>query len=75
MKIWIINQFKDILIMPKDIEIYSKNKPDIICNYKNENDYFILGMYKSNERAKEVIKEIQEHIDNGYSYVFEMPEE
>lgn len=75
MKIWVINQSKDILIMPKDIEIHNKTKTDIICNYKNGNNYFVLGMYKSNERAKEVMEEIQEHIDNKYSYVFEMPEE
>ena len=40
------------------IPIYENGK-DVIVGYKVENDYLELGIYKSEERAKEVLQEIQ----------------
>lgn len=34
-----------------------------------------LGTYKTEQRALEVLYEIQEHIDNGYAETFVMPED
>ena len=37
---------------------YSIEKPYKINYYKIENDYMILGEYKTEERAKEILREI-----------------
>ncbi len=70
-----ISENMEIGIYPE----YSIEKPYKINYYKIENDYMILGEYKTEERAKEVLQEIIERYDSIKRYdihttfVYEMP--
>ena len=83
MELWIRNQDKEILIKIDRIGIEKFDDGYGIVTYerigtKNE---FGLGLYKSKERALEVLDEIQCHLVNindtrdRYFYVYEMPKE
>lgn len=66
MNLWIRNQNKKELIPNPKLGIdQCKNRYYIVDRYNFENA-FILGEYKSKERALEVLDEIQEKINNIY---------
>lgn len=77
MDLWIRSQNKTILSKAHDLVIRENR------NEKNETNYFIvdtytLGIYKTKERALEVLNEIQNILEtrNDVSQmVYEMPEE
>lgn len=69
MELWIRSQNKTILSKVRDLVVREDR------NENNEINYFIvdtytLGIYKTKERALEVLDEIQEHIQKqGQSYI------
>lgn len=87
MELWIRSQDKEQLIKPIGFYYdYQQEKHHITCY--TENDYYWVGIYKSKERALEVLDEIQDHILNlgetvlnygkeykTYGRVYEMPKE
>ena len=80
---------QDKKCMTEDLNIYIKSHNPNIGEviYAIENDEFILGEYKTEERAKEVLKEIVETYENSMwelgkntlsfqdEFVYEMPKE
>lgn len=68
MELWIRSQDKMNLVKINQISINYVNKTQIIANclpeyYENSGNYYeLLGIYKTKERALEVLDEIQEYI-------------
>ena len=85
MELWIRSQDKKILTKVNEINIDYNEETKIICNhymYGEEcENYINLGIYKSKERALEVLDEIQHRLItlcdsmNRHLYVYEMPKE
>ena len=77
MDLWIRSQDKKLLM--KSIELrYNQKKEDYsILAYDTKGDYRLLGIYKSKERALEVLDEIQEILETRTvsQMVYEMPKE
>lgn len=74
----IVNQDKEEIIgFEKVISIYIEDS--MIKARISENDYICLGIYKTDERAKEVLYEITEKYraicEDTYFIIYEMPEE
>lgn len=81
MELWVRSQDKERLIKVNQLEYdYTKIKEEErhkIITVLN-NDCFVLGIYKTKERALEVLDEIQEYINSDISFnlnVYEMPKE
>lgn len=75
MELWIRSQDRKNLILAKDIVVTEKS----IKVYKETELSTTVGIYKTKERAMEVLDEIQNYIilpntDNS-AYVYQMPEE
>lgn len=81
MELWIRSQDKERLIKTEDLYIEFNGDVDpTLQPYRIVTDKFIeLGIYKTKERALEVLDEIQCHLVNindsrdSYFYVYEMP--
>lgn len=96
MDLWIRSQDKMNLESVHSINVNYLNKKQIICNYEpdfigSQGEYYILlGEYATEERALEVLDEIQKKINlinlghdfgspmvdlKNPSYIYEMPKE
>lgn len=80
MELWIRSQNKDILMEIKELRYNNKDKDHSILAYDSKGVYRILGIYKTKERALEVLDEIQRIFYSNQKYinnvvVYEMPEE
>lgn len=96
MDLWIRSQDKMNLVKIKQINVNYRDNTQIIANYQaemyeNSGEYYeLLGIYKTKERALEVLDEIQEAQVGNYHYrcpsnvkvsnnentiVYEMPKE
>lgn len=78
MELWIRSQDKTILVKAKNI-IIDKNDFSLYQQV-NENIQIVFGMYKTKERALEILDEIQriimeKELADYKTYVYEMPEE
>lgn len=62
MNLWIRTQNKIELTKVNDIQIYKASDGFQIINYSGNNYVIILGLYKTKERALEVLDEIEERI-------------
>lgn len=74
MELWVRSQDKRILTKIEEVNINYNEENQIIANHKqlsgDEEDYTILGTYKTTERALEVLDEIQNKIeDNEKNYL------
>ena len=68
---WILSQDKFELANVNDIYIITEKKLSRIIGYTNGVKCY-LGEYETEERAKEILKEIMSFINKDY--VYEMPE-
>lgn len=92
MTLWIRSQNKELLMQVKYLHInaYAEKDKDVrIYSYGNDDFSYLLGTYKTKERALEVLDEIQDIIIStsiiplenndaitcGSAKVYEMPEE
>lgn len=79
MDLWIRSQDEEFLMKIDNINLgldLDSNEPCRLFTFVGGAvTSFTLGIYKSRERALEVLDEIQEHIDSGYAETFVMPEE
>lgn len=96
MDLWIRSQNKMNLESVHSVDINYLNKKQLICNYEpdfigNQGEYYVLlGEYETEERALEVLDEIQKKINlinlghdfgspmvdlKNPSYIYEMPKE
>lgn len=83
MELWIRSQDKEKLVKVSTLFVeYNGDVDPIIRSHRIVADKCIdLGIYKSKERALEVLDEIQCHLVNindsrdSYFYVYEMPKE
>ena len=78
MELWIRSQDKEVLT--KVIDVYKQADTNEIWSYSDSCIKNCLGVYKTEERALEVLDEIQRHIvvindNNDHFYVYEMPED
>lgn len=86
MNLWIRSQDKEVLT--KVIDIYKQADTNEIWSYSDKGIKNCLGIYKSKERALEVLDEIQELLEPvhvidlskkegiaGANILYEMPEE
>lgn len=84
MELWIRSQDKMNLVKVRQVGVNYQNNKQIIANYipdfyPNSGEYYeFLGVYKTKERAIEILDEIQNYIllpntDNS-AYVYKMPE-
>lgn len=71
MNLWIRSQDKMNLVKVRQISLNYQNNKQIIANYipdfyPNSGEYYeFLGVYKTKERALEVLNEIQDKMLNG----------
>lgn len=83
MKVWVRSQNKDILMEIKELRYNNKDKDHSILAYDSKGVYRILGIYKTKERALEVLDELQRLLMFEWDYkdkfsmcrVYLMPEE
>lgn len=61
MNLWIRSQNKIELTKVNDIKIYKASDGFQIINYSENNYVIILGLYKTKERALEVLDEIDKY--------------
>ena len=61
MNLWIRSQNKIELTKVNDIKIYKASDGFQIINYSENNHVIILGLYKTKERALEVLDEIDKY--------------
>ena len=79
MDLWIRSQDKMNLESVHSINVNYLNKKQIICNYEpdfigSQGEYYILlGEYETEQRALEVLDEIQSFLENNYISIDEMP--
>lgn len=76
MDLWIRSQNKKMLIKSKKIAIEENKDSDecIIVNYTENLEWCNLGIYKTKERALEVLDEIENFLINDNCIVYQMPE-
>ena len=84
MELWIRSQNKLSLTKVNSVVIDFNDQKKLVANYiqfNGDEDYTSLGEYDTEERALEVLDEIQCHLVNindsrdSYFYVYEMPKE
>ena len=84
MDLWIRSQDKEILVKVEYLEYFYKKmhyaneeKPreehHNIGTYISNEQFIILGEYKTEQRALEVLDEIQSFLENNYISIDEMP--
>ena len=82
MELWIRSQNKLSLTKVNSVVIDFNDQKKLVANYiqfNGDEDYTPLGEYDTEERALEVLDEIQCHLVNindsrdSYFYVYEMP--
>lgn len=79
MDLWIRSQNKMNLESVHSVSINYLNKKQLICNYEpdfigNQGEYYVLlGEYETEQRALEVLDEIQSFLENNYISIDEMP--
>lgn len=76
-KIWIKTQgkpFKELVLCDDITLVVNLKKCWEFRNYKNKEDYIILGCYKNEEKANKILKKIEEfiYLEKG---VYHMPED
>ena len=72
---WVRTQDKETLVKADKLYI-DKNNNKYTINFDSCTDrWYILGTYKSKERAIEVLDDIQHYLDENWSETFETPEE
>lgn len=70
MELWIRSQDKESLLKINNLEIKEFKEGYGIGQWLNESNFYGLSIYKSKERALEILNEIQEHIQKqGQSYM------
>ena len=79
MKLWIRSQDKKLLMKSTELRYSQKKENHSILAYDTKGDYRLLGIYKSKERALEILDEIQDLLQNAYvggsnRIVYQMPE-
>lgn len=67
MELWIRSQDKERLVQVKNFDLFTdedieENDEFRIYTYVDENRSYLLGTYKTKERALEVLDEIQEYL-------------
>lgn len=77
MELWIRSQDKKLLMKSTELRYNQKKEDYSILAYDTKGDYRLLGIYKSKERALEVLDEIQEILETRTvsQMVYEMPKE
>lgn len=75
MELWIRSQDKEKLLKCDDIALVKRNWYEIVGYFDKGTEYEVLGVYENYEKALSVLNEIQNHINNNYADVFEIPEE
>ena len=75
MELWIRSQDRIDLIKACSIGIQAQNEDDFVIYNSYSHGYDELGVYKTKERALEVLDEMQMYISEKYAEVYEMPEE
>lgn len=91
MNLWIRSQNKELLMQVKYLHInaYAEKDKDVrIYSYGNDDFSYLLGTYKTKERALEILDEIQELLESvhitdiskkegivGANIFYEMPKE
>ena len=89
MELWVRSQDKETLLETNTIALKKFEEVHGIINYVDINNWFGLGLYKTKERALEVLDEIQKKINlinlghdfgspmidlENPTYIYEMPE-
>ena len=79
MELWIRSQDKELLMKSPELRYNQKGNDHGILAYDTLGIYRILGVYKTKERALEVLDEIQDLLQNAYvgnvnRIVYQMPE-
>ena len=59
MELWIRSQDKKLLMKSTELRYNQKKENHSILAYDTKGDYRLLGIYKSKERALEILDEIQ----------------
>lgn len=74
--LWIIPQNKETLVNVKEVTVKGKQIEGVVSRSFFVYWSKVLGEYDSNERAKEIIKEIYENIEerNNGTITFSMPD-
>ena len=80
MELWIRSQDKKLLMKSTELRYNQKKENHSILAYDTKGDYRLLGIYKSKERALEVLDEIQDLLQNAYvgsinRIVYQMPKD
>lgn len=81
MELWIRNQTKTKLVKINNLEIKQFEEGYGIGQWLDTDSFYGLGIYKSKERALEVLDEIQNILTKrylgypNYEGIYEMPEE
>lgn len=86
MNLWVRSQDKTNLVKIRQISLNYQNNKQIIANYipdfyPNSGEYYeFLGVYKTKERAIEILDEIQDLLQNAYienanKIVYQMPKD
>ena len=73
MELWIRSQHKGNLCKIMSLEIERTEEGYEIWNYNHNHHSSYLGVYKTQEKALEVLDEIQKDIIFGLKKVYEMP--
>ena len=71
---WIRTQNKEDLIKCQKISIIGPGKDVYLLVELTNDNYIELGVYKSKERALEVLDEIQAYLENNYLAISDMPQ-
>ena len=71
---WIRTQNKEDLIKCQKISIIGPGKDVYLLVELTNDNYIELGIYKSKERALEVLDEIQAYLENNYVAISDMPQ-
>ena len=71
---WIRTQNKEDLIKCQKISIIGPGKDVYLLVELTNDNYIELGIYKSKERAIEVLDEIQAYLENNYLSINDMPQ-
>ena len=66
MELWIRSQDKKLLMKSTELRYNQKKENHSILAYDTKGDYRLLGIYKSKERALEILDEIQDLLQNAY---------
>ena len=80
MNLWIRSQDKKLLMKSTELRYNQKKEDYSILAYDTKGNYRLLGIYKSKERALEVLDEVQDLLQNAYignanRIVYQMPKD